>query len=435
MTATSPAQQRRGLASSLNLKQLNLLCWGLLLVGFVLPFSVFVANGHRPPSADFTYFYALGRILNNHPAQYLYDNEMVQRVCAEIRSGSWGLSPYPPFVGLLFRPLGLLPYSVAYLLWLFVSLALYAAGLKLLTDRFLPLDPWRRSLLFCFAFAYRPFLLDTAFNGQIAAIGFFASALALYEDDKGRPLASGLALSLCTYKPTLLVLLLPMLLVTRRWKTLLGFTAGASALALATTVIEGFSVWPVFIGRIFSFGTRSVGAQTGPGRDISKFVDLSSFSLLVHGGRSWPGLVVLCGFGGSAFFLLFRAWLKSSRQSAACNSLLWAATLTWTLLLNVYVGVYDSILIVPSLIVTAGALRQVSPGRIQRAFTIVWALILAGSWITVQLAETTGVQLLTLLIAALGVLQFIALGRLAAQPRPGSGCAGSVSGFRRMPSL
>jgi hypothetical protein len=147
-------------------------------------------------------------------------------------------------------------------------------------------------------------------------------------------------------------------------------------------------------------------------------VDLSSFSHLVHGGRSWPALVVLCGFGCSAFFFLFWMWVRSSRQSAPWNSLLWAATLTWTLLLNVFIGIYDSIVIVPSLVVTAGVLRHISPGPIRRAFTILWMLTLAGSWFTVMLAMTTGVQLLTLLYAALGVLQFAALWRLAAsEPR------------------
>ena len=420
MTPISPAQPWRGLASAVTLKHLNFICWGLLLVGFVLPFSILVVNSHRPPNGDFAYFYSLGRILDKYPAPYLYDSTLIQQVCAEVRGNQTGCgpSPYPPFVGLVFRTLGLLPYSAAYFLWLLATLALYAAGLKLLIDRFLPLDPMRRSLLFCFAFAYRPFLLDTAFNGQISAVGFFASSLVLCEDDKRRSFAAGLALSLCTYKPTLLVLLLPMLLVTRRFKTLFGFLAGASALVLCTTAIEGFDVWPVFIGKIFSFASHPVGAQTDSGPNLFRLVDLSSFSHLVHGGRSWPALVVLCGFGCSAFFFLFWMWVRSSRQSAPWNSLLWAATLTWTLLLNVFIGIYDSIVIVPSLVVTAGVLRHISPGPIRRAFTILWMLTLAGSWFTVMLAMTTGVQLLTLLYAALGVLQFAALWRLAAsEPR------------------
>jgi len=48
----------------------------------------------------------------------------------------------------------------------------------------------------------------------IAMIGFFALALAFREEVRKRPFVSGLALSICLYKPTLLLLFLPMLLIT-----------------------------------------------------------------------------------------------------------------------------------------------------------------------------------------------------------------------------
>ena len=66
MSSIPPAQPERGFASSANLRQLSIICWGLLLVGFVVPFTVIVLISHRPPDGDFAGFYALGRILNTH---------------------------------------------------------------------------------------------------------------------------------------------------------------------------------------------------------------------------------------------------------------------------------------------------------------------------------------------------------------------------------
>jgi hypothetical protein len=419
MTSISPSQPGQVLPSSPRLKQLNVICWTLLLVGFVLPFSIIVIGSHRPPDGDFAGFYSLGRIANTHPMKDLYNYELQQQVCNQVhpRQGMYGLLPYPPFVGLFFQPFALLPYSVAYGLWLLISLTLYAAGLKLLIDRFLPLEPVHRSLLFCFAFAYRPFLVDTASSGQLTAVGFFALSAALCLDDAGHHFRSGLVLALCLYKPTLLLLLLPMLLVTRRFRSLLGFTAGAVALASLPTAIAGFAIWPVFFRTILTFGKIAGGTHAATILFLVKYVDFSSFSALVHGGRSGPGLAILCASAGAAALSLIWFWWKAPRYGKPFHALLWATTITWTLLLNVYVPIYDSTLVVLSLIVTAGVLKRIPQGPIHRAFTLLWILILTGSWFTVILAGLTGVQLLTLLFAALGVLQFLAFSRIA-RPQP-----------------
>ncbi len=416
MTSIPSPQPGRLLASPANLKQLNLICWGLFLVAFVLPFTAFVLATHRPPDGDFAGFYALGRILNTHPMSDLYNYDLQKEVCNQVhaRAGAYGPLPYPPFVGMFFQPFARLPYPAAYVLWLLVTLALYAAGLRLLIRRFLPLDPVRRSLLFCFAFAYCPFIIDTAASGQLSEVGFFALAVALCQDDEGHRIRSGLALSLCLYKPTLLILLVPMLLVTRRFRSLLGIAAGAAALLALPTVVGGIAIWSAFLRTLLSFGKVAGGAQVSTVLILVKYVDLTSFSAFVHGGRSWPGLtILLLAVAAGAVFLL-RAWLQSPRSGKPFNALVWAATITWTLLVNVYVPMYDSILIVLALLVTAAALRQIPASRMHRAFTLLWILILAGSWFSGWLDGRTGVQLLTLLFAALGALQFSALGRLGA---------------------
>jgi hypothetical protein len=415
VTSISTPQPEGLLESPAFLKQLNVICWGLFLVGFVLPFSAIVMGSHRPPDGDFAGFYSLGRILNTHPMADLYDYELQKQVCNEVhaRAGGYGLLPYPPFVGMFFQPFAWLPYAVAYVLWLLITLALYACGIKLLTDRFLPLDPVRRSLLYCFAFAYCPFIIDTACSGQLSAVGFLALAMALREDDADHPFRSGLALAVCLYKPTLLVLLLPMLLVTRRFRSLLGFAAGAAALIALPTAAGGIGIWTVFLRTLLSFGKVAGGAQASAVLILVKYVDLTSFSSFVHGGRSRAGLGILFSCAGAAAAFLVYFWGRAPRSGKPYNALLWSATITWTLLLNVYVPMYDSILAVLALIVTAAALEEIAEARLRRTFRALWIAILAGSWVSGWLDGRTSVQLLTVLFAALGVLQFTGLQRLA----------------------
>ncbi len=415
MTAVPPPRPGRLLTSPAQLKQLHIICWSLLLVGFVLPFSTIVIASHRPPDGDFAGFYSLGRILDTHPMKDLYNYELQKEICSEVhaRAGAYGLLPYPPFVGMFFQPFAWLPYSLAYVLWLLTTFALYTAGVKLLLDRFLPLDPVRRSMLFCFAFAYCPFIIDTAASGQLSAVGFFALAVALCQDDAGHPFLSGLVLSLCLYKPTLLVLLIPMLFVTRRFRSLLGFASGAAALFALPTAVGGIAIWSVFLRTLLSFGKVAGTSQASSVLILVKYVDLTSFSAFVHGGRTWAGLGILFLAAATAAAFLLRFWWSSPSRGKQFNALVWATTVTWTLLLNVYVPMYDSILIVLALIVTAAELRQISARPMHRTFRQVWLFILAGSWFSGWLDGRTSVQLLTVLFAALGILQFAALRRLA----------------------
>src|SRR5258708_951881 len=152
----------------------------------------------------------MGRMFNEYPAGQLYDYALQKKVCTEIHDlksteYEYGPNPYSPFVGILFRPFARMAFLPAFVLWLSISFLLYVAGLAFVAGRFFPDDPLRRSLIFCFALSFCP-LFWTLTGGQISTIGFFALALAFREEDRQRPIMSGLALSLCMYKPTLLVL-------------------------------------------------------------------------------------------------------------------------------------------------------------------------------------------------------------------------------------
>ncbi len=401
------------------LRDLSFILWGLLLVGFILPFSIVIVNGHRPPDADFAGFYSLGRILNAYSPADLYDYDLQKRLCEEVhpQKGEYGPLPYPPFVGLAFRPVAMLPYWAAYLFWVITLNVLYGVGLNFVIKRFLPKEERARSLLFALAYSYFPFIGYTAGNGQLAAVGFFAIALALREDDSQRLFRSGLALCLCLYKPTILLLIVPMLLFTRRFKALAGFASGTLLIVLVTTALEGFDVWRGFVRMIASFGRSSVGVKQASFLPLAKYVDLTSFSSALHGGRSPLAIGIFASFAAIALAILVSFWWKSTARTPTraitYNALLWAATLTWTLLINVYVPIYDSILVVLSVLITAGTLRTGFSTAMRRWFTINWILILICSWFSVPLSRATSVQCMTLLFASLGILQIMVLKKLS----------------------
>ena len=403
-------------------REIRLICWGLFIILLVVP-TCFVVYGFirleqkspKVPDVDFIHFYAMGRTFNKYPAAQLYDSDLQNKVSNEIRplaaGGSYSPNPYSPFVGILFRPFALLPFLAAFALWIGLSFCLYLAGIALLAGRFFHDDPHRRSLSFCFALSLCPFYWTLA-GGQISTIGFFALALAFCEEDRQRPLLSGLALSLCMYKPTLLILLLPMLLITRRYKTLMGFAGGAVAMAAFITVMQGAAVWPGYIARLLSFGSATTRIRSFV--VLWYHVDLNSFSALLPGGRSWLGATVIFGCAGLAGIALVCAWFTdrsraSGGASASAGTLIWAATLTWTLILNLYVPFHDCILIVLSFMATAAVLKNVPSLRLRRPFALVGLAILASSWISLSFARTTGFQMMTVLFVVFGILQLAVL--------------------------
>ena len=119
-------------------------------------------------------------------------------------------------------------------------MTLYVSGSTLALAKFFPVEPLRRSLVLCLALSYAPFVVDTAASGQLSAVSFFALLMVLREDDLDHRLRRGLALSACLFKPTLPVLLLPMVLVTRRWRTFFGLRDGCGGPLLSNRRVRRF---------------------------------------------------------------------------------------------------------------------------------------------------------------------------------------------------
>jgi hypothetical protein len=134
---------------------------------------------------------------------------------------------------------------------------------------------------------------------------------------------------------------------------------------------------------------------------LYNYVDIGAFSLMI--GRKTPLLeaVAVAGAGAAALCLL-RQWFEARRWSErAPVTWLWAATLTWTLVLNVYVPIYDCGLAVIAIIVTAPILLRDA----ERTFIALCALLLVSSYVTTPMAIRSDFQAIAVLLAGLGALQ------------------------------
>jgi len=421
----------RWIGAAPTLKEVNLVCWGLFLALLILPLYSIVQSRNQlgqflqTYDADFVNFYTLGRLLNEQPVAQLYDYEAQRQIADEVHpliSGVRGPLPYPPYVAMFFQPFARLSYQNAYLVWLGISLLLYLSGIALVTTRFLSRDPLVLSIACCLALSFYPFAIELMVNGHLSAVGFFAVALALWASDLERPVLSGLALSICLYKPTLAVLFVPMLLVTRQFQSLIGFAMGGAVLVGITTLAKGFEIWVEFYRMYHYFSTSFVvnGRSFLPAK---KYVDLMSFTSGLPGGRSTVGIYILAGVFGWIAFKLVKVWWKSAGASKQTTALVWAATITWTLVTNVYMPMYDTILAVISVILTAGALRTFGNRSLNRWFGLICLALFATYWVTERIYLSSGIQAVTLVLFALGAFQLWILGK------------DSPAGRRQMPAV
>ena len=369
---------------------------GLLLAAGALAF--FILRSPAKPAGDFVYFYSIGRLLSERSSLDLYNYQAQQAEYDKLRPdlhGSLGPSPYPPFVALFFRPFARLPFFVAHRIWMVVTLCLYLAGLWLLLRTFLPDRRVYWPAALSAALLFWPFLGRTFAPGQITAAGFFAMSVALCEQERQHYYMSGLALSLCLYKPTLLVWILPLLVITRAWRTLAGFSIGAVLLACITTcAFHSTSIWRQYLGMMTYFAHIRSFLIRSDYVDILAMAGLATDRALSTAATG----ISLCA-GAAVMFLAWRRVLSGADEHRIVSA--WTVTLPLALLVNVYTPIYDSVLVVVSLIASARLLQHIA----QHWLIFGCLLLLASSCCTTWIAEIWHIQIFSFMILGISALQ------------------------------
>ena len=389
-------------------REAHAMAWMALTAGVILCIASVLLGFHgqtfmgRALGGDFVEFYTVGKILNTYPGARIYDLALAVRLehetlpsMAATQMLVFGQAPY---IGWLFRPFALLPYAWAYVAWLVFTAALYVAGLATLFAA-VRLKPEDRKTGYLLALSWAPFLFETWIGGQMAGFVFLVWALFFWLVQNKRLFAAGLILSLCVFKPTLVALPAAMLLISRRWRAVGGVAAGGAALALGSFFTVGFDGLRAWAGML-AFEAQMT-ARSGDAWHRSKAVDLSAFLHLLLGNSEPLTSIVLIVLGIAAVALLGRAWW---RHDAGSENEIWAATLCFTLVVNAYAPIYDSVLVVAAVALVVASPRWDERAREDRNALEIWVLLLYMlPWVTQALAEFLHFQLITLVLAGFGV--------------------------------
>jgi hypothetical protein len=363
-----------------------------LIAGAILAFLSIYYGAHgetfmgRALGGDFVQFYAVGKILNSGPAEMIYDIPTIVRTEHEslpaMSQTQMLLFGNAPYIAELFRPLALLPYTWAYCVWLAISFALYAGALRILFKTAVP---------FLLALSSPMFLLETWIGGQISVIAFLGFALFLDNFRRGRWFVAGLSLAIAAYKPSLIAIPGVMLVIGACWRAVAGVAAGsaiAALLSIATAGIHGCLQW---LSALRVFGLLATGAEASIRR--VKYVDFNSFFSILLGPNAVARACAFVAIGGLLAWLAL-AWWKSRDQN---KQVLVAATIAIMLAANLYVPVYDTILLAAAAAIAAQAFGGT---KIFRLWVLALYLV---PFLTQSFAEFARLQILTPLLAAFGL--------------------------------
>ena len=351
------------------------------LIGLVATSQHLIDRNGKPIGTDFSNVYAAGVLTLSGKAPDAYDPKLQHAAEIAVFEGrdvpffGWH---YPPFFLMIAALLALMPYALALLCWLAVSLPAFMIAVHAIVPR-------RETWLVTAAF---PAVFVNVGHGQNA---FFTAALlgGFLTMLNRRPVIAGILLGLLSYKPQFGLLIPLVLLVTGRWTTILSATATVAVLIGASTLLFGMSVWHAFIES--ATFTRTIVLEAG-GTGWEKIQSL--FSAV----RMWGGSIDAAYAAQGALALTLAASVVWLWRSQAAFELKAAALAIACLLATPYVLDYDMVVlgIAIAFLVRHGLARGFHPYE-----TSLLALAWAAPFLTRSIAGLSGVPLGLIVMLAL----------------------------------
>jgi len=209
------------------------LAYGAFLATWAWVSHGFSSIGGARPGIDFSIFWAASHLMLQGMPARVYDHFAFVKTqmdlfgnFADIHGIGW---VYPPAFLVAVAPFALLPFSIAYLLFVATGIGFYAFTIARIANGECRVDNAR---FWAFMIAASPCVFIAAIVGQNSLFTAALAAAALWWIVE-RPVAAGICIGLLAIKPQMAVVFPFVLIASRAWKVFVV----AAATAVATTVI------------------------------------------------------------------------------------------------------------------------------------------------------------------------------------------------------
>jgi len=300
---------------------------------------------------DFVVFYAAVHMVTVGHGALIYHLPALARAEVAVARPyhiTGGLLPFlnPPFLALLLAPLGLLPYTGAYLTLLGINAVICA----MVVVRLMPPAAGRLVTVAAVLAALSSFPVFIALvQGQTSLLVLAALTGAVTCLRSDRDIPAGACLALTLIKPQFALPLLLVLITQRRWKALSAFAGSAAAIAALSLVLVGPGGLADWLHVLLTSGGWGVN------RGFAPQANFGLPSLIGRLDGHGPLVEVL-----SAVSVLVPALLlvRMTRRSAPSSRRLWAAATLTGILISPHLLVHDLTIAILPLGLLAGELPR-----------------------------------------------------------------------------
>ncbi|MBI2685881.1 MAG: DUF2029 domain-containing protein [Acidobacteria bacterium] len=318
---------------------------------------------------DFSLYYAAGKLpgeeLFNKEAQVREQQQLWRENLQDTRPYHFSVYLKPAVYKLVLTPLSRLSFWRAYITWAFVQVASLAAALWLIGRRCgFPTVLW-------ILLPLNPYLVSVVAWGQDTGLVFLTVACAWELSERGNWFRAGSILALSLVKWNLFLLLLPMLIIQRRWRMLAGFACVTVLGAAISICITG---WPGTLAYFHLLQDREAD-YLAPGMPS------------VRGVLLWFGATSLVT-NGLLFFLHCGTWWMLSRLPFRAA---FALAVTACIVLSYHTMLYDLLFLLIPLQLTQREDLFLSP--FTGTLLLIWAtpLKLPDPWVSVLTLAVAGI--------------------------------------------
>ncbi|MGA8491040.1 MAG: glycosyltransferase family 87 protein [Terriglobales bacterium] len=240
------------------MRKLTVIAGALFLAGAV---GVALApHIHRAQieNSDFVNFYVGALIVHSGDGAKLYQQETQRAVLRSVLGrDSIQYFLHPPFEAAALAPLASLSFERAFVVWTAINVAVLAL-LPLVLMPCIPLVT-QRPYVVLIGFFFLPVLVALTL-GQDSITLLFIVSLAYSLAHKKMDVAAGLVLALTSIKFQYLILLIPLLLMSRKWRVVGGICLGCAGLGVISAYTIGWRGCSNYFGFV-----RVIDTLAGPG--------------------------------------------------------------------------------------------------------------------------------------------------------------------------
>jgi hypothetical protein len=358
--------------------------------------------GHPARYGDFLALWSYAVALTGHEPAELYNSGLlhVRQVALGVDPGGTNPFPYPPTFMLLIWPLSLMPYDVAFVVWMAGTMALFLWAI------------WRtcsRSPV-CLLWAIVAPASATAMAGGQS--GFLAAALVVtgLRLASSRPVISGVMIGLLSFKPQLGLLVPVGFAAAGLWPAFAASCAAIAGLSLIATGVFGWQVWPAWVSMLAAYNDAFDHAATVLKIRPTVMANLGMLGCPVPIARAVQALVFVV-----VTVIIWRCFRRGPDRLAV------AALLVGTFLATPHAFVYDLPMVTAALVLFIEArLNTTAVFALWEVVVLVQAMIFPALMVLARIQFPVSAVCLMLVFAMIVRCQGPELdrGRYRVRPRP-----------------